>query len=242
MTETPGAVVTGITVVSPGEWLAARKELLVQEADVGRAREALNAARQKLPVTEITKDYVFEGADGTASLEDLFEGRRQLIVYHFMFDPAWEQGCVNCSLLVDNIGHLAHLHARHTTLVLVSRAPWAKIQPFRARMGWAVPWYSSFGSDFNYDFHVTQDEAIAPVQCNYKDKATLIAEGDAWCTRGETSGLSAFLRQDGKVYHSYSSYDGEDVLYGTFSWLDQTYLGRREDGRAWLRHHDNYDA
>jgi predicted dithiol-disulfide oxidoreductase (DUF899 family) len=242
MTETPGAEMTDITVVSPQEWLGARKELLVQEAEVGRAREALSAARQKLPVTEITKDYVFEGPDGKASLEDLFEGRRQLIVYHFMFDPAWDEGCPHCSLLADNIGHLSHLHARHTTLVLVSRAPWAKIQPFRARMGWAVPWYSSFGSDFNYDFHVTQDESRGPVMYDYKDKATLIAEGNAWCTKGEGAGLSAFLRQDGKIYHSYSSYDGEDVLYGTFGWLDMTPLGRREEGRAWLRHHDKYGA
>src|SRR5262249_10200439 len=160
-----------ITVVSPAEWLAARKELLGQEEQLNRARQALAAARQKLPVTEVTKDYAFEGRDGQASLEDLFEGRRQLIVYHFMFDPSWTAGCKHCSFLADNIGHLSHLHARHTTLVLVSRAPWAKIQPFHARMGWATPWYSSSGSDFNYDFHVTQDESRGPVSFNYKDKA-----------------------------------------------------------------------
>jgi predicted dithiol-disulfide oxidoreductase (DUF899 family) len=229
-----------ITVVSPQAWLAARKELLAQEAEVARAREALSAARQKLPVTEITKDYVFEGPDGKASLEDLFEGRRQLILYHFMFDPAWEEGCKHCSLLVDNIGHLSHVHARNTTLVLVSRARWAKIEAFRARMGWAVPWYSSFGSDFNYDFHVSQDESRAPVMVNYKDKATLIAEGNGWAAEGESAGLSAFLREDGKIYHSYSSYGGQDVLHGTFQWLDTTRLGRQEEDRAWLRHHDKY--
>jgi predicted dithiol-disulfide oxidoreductase (DUF899 family) len=233
---------TDITVVSPQEWLAARKELLAQEAQVRRAREALNAARQKLPVTEITKAYVFQGPDGEASLEDLFEGRRQLIVYHFMFDPAWGAGCKHCSLLADNIGHLSHVHARHTTLALVSRAPWPKIKQFRARMGWAVPWYSSFGSDFNYDFHVSQDESRGPVSFNYKDKATLIAEGLGFFAKNEGAGMSAFLRQDGKIYHTYSSYDGEDVLYGTFNWLDLTYLGRQEEDRGWLRHHDKYDV
>jgi predicted dithiol-disulfide oxidoreductase (DUF899 family) len=233
---------TDIRVVSPQEWLAEREQLVRQEMEVRRAREALNAARQELPVTEVTKNYVFEGPAGKASLEDIFEGRRQLIVYHFMFDPSWEEGCRNCSLLADNIGHLAHVHARDTTLVLVSRAPWSKIGPFRTRMGWEVPWYSSFGSDFNYDFHVSQDESRGPVMYNFKDKAALVAEGLAWAAKGEGAGLSAFLRQDGKTYHSYSSYDGEDVLYGTFGWLDMTHLGRQEQDRAWLRHHDKYDS
>jgi predicted dithiol-disulfide oxidoreductase (DUF899 family) len=233
---------TEITVVSPEEWLAARKELLAQEAEVNRARAEVSAARQKLPVTEVTKDYVFEGTNGKASLADLFEGRRQLIVYHFMFDPSWEEGCPHCSLLVDNIGHLAHVHARDTTLVLVSRAPWAKIGPFRERMGWTVPWYSSADSDFNYDYHVSQDASRAPIMYNFKDKDTLTAEGMAWTVRGEGSGASTFLRQEDKTYHTYSSYDGEDVLYGTFGWLDLTYLGRQEEGREWLRHHDRYDT
>jgi len=233
---------TDIAVVSPEDWLAARKKLLVQEEELNRARAALVEARQKLPVTEMTKDYVFEGRDGKASLEDLFEGRRQLIVYHFMFDPAWDEGCKHCSFLADNIGHLAHLHARHTTLALVSRAPWAKIQQFRARMGWAMPWYSSFGSDFNYDFHVTQDESRGPISFNYMDKATLLAAGMAHFTRGEWAGLSVFLRQDGKIYHSYSQQDGQDLFHGTFSYLDLTPLGRQEEDRSWLRHHDKYDA
>ena len=232
---------TDIKVVSPQEWLAARKEVLVKEAEVGRARESLSAARQELPAVEVEKDYVFEGPDGKVGLEDIFEGRSQLIVYHFMFSPEWDEGCMHCSLLTDNIGHLSHLHARYTTLALVSRAPWAKIEPFKARMGWTIPWYSSFGSDFNYDYHATQDESIAPVEYNFKDKATLIADGEGYLTKGEQAGLSVFLRQDGNVYHSYSSYDGEDVLYGTFNYLDLTPLGRQDQDRSWLRHHDKYD-
>jgi predicted dithiol-disulfide oxidoreductase (DUF899 family) len=234
--------VTDIRVVSHQDWLAARKELLAQEAEVGRARGALSAARQELPVVKVEKEYVFEGPDGKVDLEDIFDGRTQLIVYHFMFDPGWNQGCKHCSLLADNIGHLSHMNARNTTLALVSRAPWDKIAPFKARMGWSVPWYSSFGSDFNYDYHATLDESVAPVEYNFKDKATLIADGEGYLTKGEAAGLSVFVRQDGETYHSYSSYDGEDVLYGTFNYLDLTPMGRQEEGREWLRHHDRYDA
>jgi predicted dithiol-disulfide oxidoreductase (DUF899 family) len=128
-------------------------------------------------MTEIDKQYAFEGKNGKASLLDLFEGRGQLLIYHFMFDPDWDEGCPSCSFLADNIGHLAHLHARDTTLAMVSRAPLARIEAFRQRMGWAVPWYSSFGSDFNYDFHVTLDQAVAPVEYNYRDVAAL---GPEW--------------------------------------------------------------
>jgi predicted dithiol-disulfide oxidoreductase (DUF899 family) len=233
-----------VEVVSPAEWVAARKELLAREQAAISAREALNAARRRLPMVKIEKDYVFDGPDGKVRLADLFDGRRQLIVYHFMFDPSWDEGCRHCSFLADNIGHPAHLHARDTTLVIVSRAPFPKIAAFRERMGWATPWYSSFGSDFNYDFHVTQDEAIAPVECNYKDQAALLADGEAWLTKGETAGLSVFLREDDNVFHTYSSYDGEELLYGTYNYLDLTPLGRQEGqpGRPWLRHHDRYGA
>jgi predicted dithiol-disulfide oxidoreductase (DUF899 family) len=229
-----------IKVVSREEWTAARKKLLPDEAELSRARQAVNAARLELPVVEVEKDYVFDGPGGKVGLADMFEGRRQLIVYHFMFDPNWDQGCKHCSLLADNIGHLSHLHARNTMLALVSRAPWSKIEPFKARMGWAVPWYSSFGSDFNYDYHVTLDEKIAPVEYNFMDKAALESSGSFGFTNGEASGLSVFLSEDGKIYHSYSSYDGEDVLYGTFNFLDLTPLGRQEGDRSWLRYHDEY--
>jgi uncharacterized protein (TIGR02246 family) len=170
-----------------------------------------------------------------------------------MFDPSWDAGCPSCSFLTDNIGHLAHLHARKTTLVLVSRAPLAKIETYRKRMGWTVPWYSSFGSDFNYDFHVTLDEAVAPVEYNYTDKAALVSKGESYFTQGESHGLSVFLRDGGSIFHTYSTYArGTDLLVGTYNYLDMTALGRQEDweeprGRsdspfmAWLRRHDEYD-
>jgi predicted dithiol-disulfide oxidoreductase (DUF899 family) len=233
--------VTKIDVVSPAEWKVARKDLQRQEEEAARSRVALSAARRQLPAVRLDKEYVFEGAQGRVGLADLFEGRPQLIVYHFMFDPAWNEGCKHCSLLADNIGHLSHLHARNTTLALVSRAPYAKIAAFLERMGWDAPWYSSFGGDFNYDFHVTLDDKVMPVEYNFKDKLTLL-EGGAPFTQGEASGLSVFLQQDGEILHTYSSYDGEDVLYGTFNYLDLTPFGPQEEDRAWLRHHDKYDA
>ncbi|MGH9789626.1 MAG: DUF899 domain-containing protein, partial [Candidatus Acidiferrales bacterium] len=173
------------TIVSRNEWLAARKELLAREKELTRKRDALNAERRRLPMVRIEKPYAFEGPEGKVGLLDLFDRRRQLIIYHFMFDPSWDEGCPSCSFLVDNIGHLAHLHARNTSLVLVSRAPLAKIEPFKKRMGWTVPWYSSFGSDFNYDFHVTMDEAVAPVEYNYREKAELVQKGETYFTQGE---------------------------------------------------------
>ena len=239
-------------VVSRDEWLVARKQLLAKEKDFTRRRDELNAERRRLPMVKIEKDYVFEGAAGKATLPDLFDRRRQLIVYHFMFDPTWDEGCRSCSFLVDNIGALAHLHARDTSLVLVSRAPLGKIEPFKKRMGWTFPWYSSFGSDFNYDFHVTHDEAVAPVEYNYLGKAELTAKGEDYFTQGESHGVSGFLRDGDQVFHTYSAYArGADLLVGTYNYLDLTALGRQEDwetprGRsnspfmAWLRHHDKY--
>ncbi len=248
------AILSRPNIVSRDEWLVARKELLAKEKKLTRQRDTLNAERRHLPMVRIEKDYVFEGPDGKASLFDLFEGRRQLIVYHFMFDPTWDEGCPNCSFLVDNVGHLAHLHARKTSLALVSRAALAKIEPYKKRMGWTVPWYSSFGSDFNYDFQVTLDEAVAPVEYNYRDKAELVQRGESYFTQGESHGLSVFLRDGGSIFHTYSSYArGTDLLVGTYNYLDLTPLGRQEDweeppGRsdspflAWVRRHDEYDG
>jgi len=187
-------------VVSQDEWLAARRELLAQEKEVTRARDAAAASRRALPMTEIDKNYVFTGPEGKASLADLFDGRRQLITYHFMWRheasgfPGEDQGCPTCSVLVDSIGHQSHLHACDTTLVLVSRAPIASIERFRQRMGWRVPWYSSYGTDFNYDFHVSFDEDVAPMEYNYKDKATLERDLPYIRPGGDASGVSVFLR------------------------------------------------
>jgi predicted dithiol-disulfide oxidoreductase (DUF899 family) len=217
-------------VVSRDEWLAARKKLLVREKEVTRERDALNAERRRLPMVEIEKAYAFEGPDGGASLLDLFEGRRQLIVDHFMFDPSWDDGCPSCSGRVDQYGNLAYLHLRDTTMAVVSRAPLDKIQPFKERMGWTFPWYSSYGSDFNYDFHVTLDEAVAPVEYNYRTKAELVAAGAPPDLAGELHGTSVFLRDGDRVFHTYSTYArGTEQVGGTHYYLDMTALGRQED-------------
>jgi predicted dithiol-disulfide oxidoreductase (DUF899 family) len=216
-------------IVSRDEWLVARKELLTKEKEATRARDQLNAERRRLPMVKIDKEYLFEGSDGQASLLNLFDGRRQLIVYHFMFDPSWDEGCMGCSFVVDNIGHLTHLHARDTSLAVVSRAPLTKSEPFKTRMNWTIPWFSSYGSDFNYDFHVTTDD-------------------------GEVSGVSVFLREGATIFHTYTTTArGNDLLLGTYNYLDLTPLGRQEDweeppGRSnspamgWLRRHDTYHA
>jgi predicted dithiol-disulfide oxidoreductase (DUF899 family) len=229
-------------VVSQDQWLAARKELLVKETEEARAREALNAQRRALPMVKIDKSYYFEGPQGKVELADLFEGRRQLIVYHIMFDPSWDDGCPHCSFLVDNIGHLAHLHVHDTTLALVSRAPLPKLARHKARMGWSVPWYSSYSSDFNYDFHVTLDEDVTPVEYNFTDKATLLENEQPWFTEGEQPGLSVFLHADDAIFHTYSSYaQGTDLLLGTYNYLDLTPLGSPQDpAKPWLRLHDEY--
>jgi predicted dithiol-disulfide oxidoreductase (DUF899 family) len=241
-------------VVSRDEWVAARKRLLVKEKEFTRARDRLNAERRRLPMVRIDKEYVFDGPDGKSTLLDLFAKRRQLIVYHFMFDPAWDAGCEGCSILVDNVGHLAHLHARDTSLVLVSRAPLPKLLAYQKRMGWTVPWYSSHGSDFNYDFHVTLDESVTAVEYNYRTRAELLQLGED-ASGGEGHGVSAFLRDGTAVFHTYSTYArGTDLLNGTFNYLDLTALGRQEPweeppGRSWLpasgwwwRRHDEYGA
>jgi predicted dithiol-disulfide oxidoreductase (DUF899 family) len=249
-------------IVSRKEWLAARTDLLAREKELTRQRDALNAARRRLPMVRVEKPYVFDGPQGKASLLDLFDGRSQLIIYHFMLDPdgpplgksgaPWEEGCPGCSFATDNLPHLAHLRARDTNLVLVSRARLSKIAPFKARMGWTVPWYSSFGSDFNYDFHVTTDEAVRPVEYNYKDKATLEREGLTYHLAGEQPGLSVFLRAGKVVYHTYSTYGrGLDWFLGTSHLLDLTPYGRQEEWEDspagwpkatanWPLHHDRY--
>ncbi len=221
-------------IVSRDEWLAARKELLAREKEFTRRRDALNAERRRLPMVQIDKDYVFEGPDGKASLLDLFEGRRQLIVGHFMFDPSWDEGCPSCSAGADEVsdGLLTHLHTRDTTFVYVSRAPLAKIERYKASKGWTFPWYSSYGSDFNYDFHVTLDESVAPIEYNYRTKAEYEQMGDAFPETDqpiERPGRSCFLRDGDSVYHTYSVYArGLETVGGSYYFLDETALGRQE--------------
>jgi predicted dithiol-disulfide oxidoreductase (DUF899 family) len=229
-------------IVSRDEWTAERKQLLQREKEFTHQRDALSAARRELPCVKVEKDYVFVGPDGRASLRDLFEGRRQLIVYHFMFDPSWEQGCKSCSFLADGFdGAAYHLPARDVTLVAVSRAPIEKLSAFKARMGWRFPWYSSAETDFNYDYHVSfrQDDVDAgAAEYNYEKASGPISEAP---------GLSAFLRDGDDVLHTYSAYArGLDALVTTYNVLDLAPLGRNEEGlphtMSWVRHHDKYDA
>ena len=233
-------------VVSPQEWSAARKQLLAREKEATRAKDAADAARRELPVTEVTKDYIFTGPGGRVSLPGLFDGRRQLITYHFMWRheqsgfPGEDQGCPTCSFLVDSIGDLSHLHACDTTLVLVSRAPIASIERFRKRMGWQVPWYSSADSDFNYDFHVSFDEDKVPLEYNYKDKETLEREAPYIRSGADGPGVSVFLREGDRVFHTYSAYErGLDILLGTYRWLELTPLGRQRHV-VQFPYHDTY--
>ena len=217
-------------IVSRDAWLLARKELLVEEKALTRQRDVVNAARRRMPMVRLDKRYVFDGPAGETTLLDLFEGRRQLIVYHFMFDPAWEAGCPGCTGFVNALGDLSYLATRDTTFVLISRAPLEKLERYRAVRGWKVPWFSSNRSDFNYDFHVTFDEAIAPFEHNYRSKAELQQRGETRFGPGESQGLSVFFQMDGSVFHSYSTYArGVEGLTNSFSLLDTTVYGRQQD-------------
>jgi predicted dithiol-disulfide oxidoreductase (DUF899 family) len=223
-------------VVSQDEWLAARKELLAREKELTRQRDELNTERRRLPMVRIEKEYLLDGPDGKASLLGLFEGRRQLIVGHFMFSPEWDEGCPSCSAGADEIsnGLLKHLHVRDTTFVYVSRAPLAKIEAYKASKGWTFPWYSSYDSDFNYDFHVTLDESVTPVEYNYRTKAEHEQAGsDVYAEVDqpiERPGRSCFLREGDSVFHTYSVYArGLETVGGSYYFLDETALGRQED-------------
>jgi predicted dithiol-disulfide oxidoreductase (DUF899 family) len=217
------------------EWLAAREQLLAKEKELTRQRDALSAERRRLPMVEVEKDYRFEGPGGTVGLIDLFEGRAQLIIYHFMFDPTWEDGCPSCSAGIDELspGFLDHLHVRDTTFALVSRAPLAKLERWKQVKGWDLPWYSSSGSDFNYDFGVTIDESVTPGRYNFRDKAEYEARGSDFFDYDQPfamPGRSCFLQVDGRVFHTYSQYArGLESTGGSYYFLDLTALGRQED-------------
>jgi predicted dithiol-disulfide oxidoreductase (DUF899 family) len=228
-------------VVSREEWLAARMELLAKEKELTRARDQVNAERRRMPMVRIDKPYTFEGPDGTVGLLDLFDGRSQLVMHHFMWlfdvdadgtEHPHDDGCTSCSSAADQIPRqLRQLHVRNTTLVAVTRAPYDKLAAFGERMGWTFPWYSSWGSDFNYDFHTTVDDRVAPVRIVYRTEAELAAAGmpydQSW--RGDYPGISAFLRVGDEVFHTYSTYGRgiQEFHYG-INYLDLTALGRQE--------------
>ena len=229
-------------IVSREEWIGARKELLAKEKRLTHLRDEINAARRNLPWVRVEKEYTFDGPNGPETLAQLFGGRSQLIVYHFMFGPEWSEGCVGCSFLSDHLdGSLIHIQNHDVAYVAVSRAPFAKIEAFQRRMGWGFKWLSSFGSDFNYDYHVSfKPEEVARGEVFYKFEMQK-PQGE------ELHGLSVFYKDaDGAIFHTYSSYAraGENYL-GTYQLLDVTPKGRNETGPNfafpdWARHHDRY--
>ena len=230
-------------IVSPDEWLAARKAHLANEKTFTKARDELSRQRRELPWVKVDKTYLFDGPNGKQTLADLFGGNSQLIVYHFMFGPGWEQGCPSCSLLADHFdGSVIHLAQRDVSFLVVSRAPLAQIEAFKQRMGWHFKWVSSFGNDFNYDYHVSftaEEKAKGDVLYNYTCQEF---------PSEEAPGASVFYKNAaGEVFHTYSSYGrGLDIFIGAYNFLDVAPKGRDEDAlaysMAWVRHHDRYEG
>ena len=230
-------------VVSPAEWLAARKQFLIKEKEFTRLRDELSRQRRELPWEKVEKNYVFDAPRGKQTLADLFAGKSQLIIYHFMLGPDWKEGCPSCSFISDHLdGSLVHLNARDVNLVVVSRAPLAQIEAFKKRMGWRFHWVSSYGTDFNPDFQVSfakGESANGKVYYNYA-MTEFPAE--------ERPGASVFYKDpSGEIFHTYSAYArGLDILVGAYNWLDLAPKGRDEDSlaftMAWVRHHDKYDS
>jgi predicted dithiol-disulfide oxidoreductase (DUF899 family) len=253
------------------DWLAARLELLEAEKEHTRRGDALAQMRQDLPWVRVDKDYRFETDQGSATLADLFRGRSQLLVYHFMFGPDYTAGCPSCSMIADGFdGFAVHLANHDVSLTTVSRAPLAKLQAYKRRMGWTFPWASAFGSDFNFDFNIgftPEQQREGGIEYNYRREAPMkqpVAGKTAqdWKLRGEEGpveqiaastgtdvptytrdrpGISAFVLEDGVVYHTYSAYArGLDALWGSYQWLDRAPKGRNETG-VWWRRHDEYE-
>ncbi len=215
-------------VVSRDEWLEARRQLLAQEKEYTRARDTLNADRRRLPMVRIDQEYVFQGPDGPVTLAGLFGDKRQLVVQHVMYGPDWENLCPGCTASINAMAPAMfdHLGTRDTAFVLISRAPYDKIAATAAERGWFVPWYSSYGTDFNYDFQVTVDSSRGPVEYNYRPEPDLL--GDKVST--ELPGYSCFLREGQDVYHTYSTYGrGTEGTVAAYVLLDMTALGRQED-------------
>jgi len=227
-------------VVSPQQWVAARKRLLAKEKEFTRQRDELSRLRREMPWEKVEKKYAFEGSNGTEMLTELFDGRTQLIVYHFMFGPGWKEGCPSCSFLADSFdGAAIHLAQRDTTFVAISRATLPEIEAFKKRMGWKFKWLSSNGTDFNYDYQVSVgngEKADSTVYYNYTLQKF---------PSEERPGASFFYKKGDEVFHTYSAYArGLDILLPTYNWLDMTAKGRDENGlpypMAWIRHHDRY--
>lgn len=240
--KTTDTTIKGHQIVSREEWTAARKSLLRKEKELTQSRDQLSAERRKLPWVQVEKKYVFDGPNGKETLAELFGGRSQLVVKHFMFGPEWQEGCVGCSFEVDHIeGALVHLEHHDVTYVAVSRAPLEKIEEFKQRMGWRFKWVSSYGSDFNFDYHVSftnEELAQGKVDYNYRATDTSI---------DELSGISVFYKDEaGDIFHTYSTYArGAEELLSTYIVLDLTPKGRNESGpnhdlTEWVRHHDKY--
>jgi len=237
------AVATQPRIASPEAWLAARKQLLAKEKHFTRLRDQLSRERRELPWAKVEQPYAFDGPNGRETLADLFGDRSQLIVYHFMLGPGWEEGCKSCSWLADHFDPMiVHLRARDVAFAVVSRAPLKEIEAFRRRMGWKFKWVSSFGNSFNRDYHVSftpEELATGKVHYNYADGAEFPKE--------EAPGLSVFARDSaGEMFHTYSAYArGLDMLIGTYNFLDLVPKGRDEDGleftMEWLRYHDRYE-
>jgi predicted dithiol-disulfide oxidoreductase (DUF899 family) len=252
---------TDHTTGTRDEWLAARLELLEAEKELTRRSDDLARRRQQLPWVRIDKEYCFETDEGSASLPDLFGGRSQLLMYHFMFGPEYMSGCPACSAIADGFnGSFVHLENHDVAMIAVSRAPIAKLQEYKRRMGWTFPWASSFGSDFNFDFNVSftekqQREAAGEYNYRPRDMRPVLEAGrespvaevaamtgtDVAVYTREGPGMSAFALEDGVVYHTYSAYArGLDALWGMYQWLDRAPRGRNETG-VWFRRHDEYD-
>jgi len=223
-------------IASRDEWRAARLDLLQKEKELTRTRDALNVERRNLPMVEIDKEYVFDGPDGTVTLADIFEGRPQLIIYHFMFHPEWDDGCPSCTAGTDELsdGFFEHLHTRDTTYAMVSRAPLEKLDRWKAKKGWKMPWYSSGGTDFNYDFGVTIDASRGFGEYNFRTLDEYAAMGQESMKTSEQPydmpGRICFLKVDGRIFHTYSQYArGLECTGGSYYFLDLTALGRQED-------------
>jgi predicted dithiol-disulfide oxidoreductase (DUF899 family) len=217
-------------IVSRDQWLVQRKQLLAHEKELTQQYDSTNAERRRLPMVKIEKDYIFESPNGKRNLKALFEGRRQLIVYHFMFDPAWDKGCSGCTGYIDGLGDLSLLSKHDTTFAVISRAPLAKLEAYKAQKGWTIPWFSSFGSDFNYDFHVTLDPKVTPAEYNYRSKEEMAAaKGHPVKMEGEEHGISVFFRLDDDIFHTCSVYArGTESLDDAYRLLDLTPYGRQQ--------------